>query len=158
MLGPALLPRLRPKEATNPMISQTGQYALRAVLYLARQPNGGYSLARDVAEAVDVPQHYLCKVLQALSRARVLESQRGVNGGFRLARSPSDVTLLQVLEPVQDVFARGECLLGRRRCNVNIACGLHGPWTDLIQQYHAFLEDTTVEDLVGALATGDRAK
>jgi len=139
------------------MISQTGQYALRAMLYLARQPHGQYVLARDVAQAVDGPQHYLCKVLQALSRARVLESQRGVNGGFRLARSPSEVTLLQVLDPVQDVFARGHCLLGRRDCCPEIACGLHDRWTDLIQRYHSFLEEMTVEDLVGAFAAAARA-
>ncbi len=132
------------------MISQTGQYALRAMLHLAHQSQNRYILAREIAEVIEVPQHYLGKILQALSRAHVLESQRGVHGGFRLARRPADITLLEVLEPVQDVYARGRCLLGRTNCYPEIACGLHDEWTKIVTAYFAFLETTTVEHLVGA--------
>ena len=78
------------------MISQTAEYSLRAVACLARQSEVPMT-ARQVADAVCIPAGYLAKILQTLAKAGVVTSQRGLNGGFLLARRPEELTLLDVV-------------------------------------------------------------
>jgi len=78
------------------MISQTAEYALRAVVFLAQHSDRSFP-SREIATATKVPPGYMSKVLQQLARADIVKSQRGVRGGFALARSPRDLTMLDVL-------------------------------------------------------------
>lgn len=81
------------------MISQTTEYALRAVVWLAANPEKPLT-AQQIAQATRVPAGYLAKVLQGLSRCGLLHSQRGLGGGFTLARSPSSLTMWEVVQAV----------------------------------------------------------
>ena len=76
------------------MLTQTSEYALRAMVYLARKGENHYAGVKEIASATDVPSNYLAKILQQLARARVLDSQKGFGGGFRI--SPSCSRLLHV--------------------------------------------------------------
>ena len=79
------------------MFSQTADYAFRAAVHLADQsPNA--QTTEQIAEVTRVPAAYLSKVLQSLTRAGLLHSQRGVKGGFSLARNPHQLTILDVVE------------------------------------------------------------
>lgn len=93
------------------MISQTTEYALRAVVWLAANPEKPLT-AQQIAEATRVPAGYLAKVLQGLSRAGLLHSQRGLGGGFTLARSPSSLTMWEVVQAVDPIKRIRECPLG----------------------------------------------
>jgi len=93
------------------MISQTAEYALRAVVFLADHPNSA-STVTQIAEATRVPAGYLAKVMQSLSRAGVVRSQRGLNGGFTLARDAAELTVLEVVNVVDPVRRYPECPLG----------------------------------------------
>ncbi len=93
------------------MISQTTEYALRAVVWLAANPDKPLT-AQQIAEATRVPAGYLAKVLQGLSRAGLLHSQRGLGGGFTLARSPSQLTMWEVVQAVDPLRRIRECPLG----------------------------------------------
>lgn len=79
------------------MVSQTAEYALQAVLYLAHH-NGGPAIAQDIAEATGVPKGYLHKILRRLGKAGVLGSQRGVGGGYLLLRAAEQITVLEIIE------------------------------------------------------------
>ncbi len=81
------------------MISQTAEYALRAVVCLARDPEARLTTP-ELAGLTGLPPSYLSKVLQALVRAGVIDSQRGSSGGFRLARLPGAVSLLEIVNAV----------------------------------------------------------
>ena len=74
------------------MISQTAEYALRAIVYLADQ-EGQPRTTAQIAEATQVPAGYLAKVMQALSKVRLVNSQRGLNGGFTLTRDANELTM-----------------------------------------------------------------
>src|SRR4051812_46529205 len=91
--------RFRPAELFSEiaMLNQTADYALRALIYLAHSPEDGYHQTRDLAAALNVPANYLGKILQQLGHRQIVESQRGMNGGFRLARLPDQVRLFDVL-------------------------------------------------------------
>ena len=93
------------------MISQTAEYALRAVVWLAANPDKPLT-AQQIAEATRVPAGYLAKVLQGLSRARLLHSQRGLGGGFTLARPASSLTMWEVLQAVDPLNHITQCPLG----------------------------------------------
>ena len=93
------------------MISQTAEYALRAVVFLADR-EGVPCTVSQIAETTKVPAGYLAKVMQMLSRARLVNSQRGINGGFSLAVDPSRLSLLEVINAVDPIRRFPECPLG----------------------------------------------
>ena len=129
------------------MISQSAQYAVRAIIHLARQPEGHYLLTKNMAEELDIPQHYLGKILQQLVRARVLKSTRGRNGGFAIATPPSQVPLRAVIEAIDDVEKKKDCILGQTQCSDRLACPLHDFWKDVRNRYVRELEHKTVAEL-----------
>src|SRR3954465_15700501 len=85
------------------MLTQTADYALRALIYLAHDADDGYHQTRDLAGFLNVPHNYLGKILQFLAHARIVESQRGMNGGFRLCRLPDQVRLYDVMSALDAV-------------------------------------------------------
>jgi Rrf2 family protein len=93
------------------MFSQTSEYALRAVACLARRP-GEPMTTRQIAILARIPADYLAKILQALARAGIVTGQRGVRGGFVLARRPEDLTLLDVVHVADGSRRITTCPLG----------------------------------------------
>lgn len=128
------------------MLSQTAEYALRAVLALAVEP-GGQLGAAQLADRLGVPGNYLSKTLHQLARAGVLESTRGKSGGFRLGRDAARITLLEVVQPFDDISGRRVCLLGRPVCSDHAACPAHAKWKSVSDRNADFFRETTVADL-----------
>jgi Rrf2 family transcriptional regulator, nitric oxide-sensitive transcriptional repressor len=104
------------------MIPKTAEYALRAVVLLARAPEQARS-AEDIAESVRVPRRYAHKVLQALVRARLVRSQPGPGGGYTLVRSPEDLSALDVVAAVEPIARIRRCPLGLK--SHTSLCPLH---------------------------------
>lgn len=95
------------------MISQTSEYALRAAVFLAARPDDKPASAQEIAEATQVPVGYLQKVLRMLSRLGILTAQRGIHGGFALAKVPTAISVLEVLKASDTQIQRIErCPLG----------------------------------------------
>jgi Rrf2 family transcriptional regulator, nitric oxide-sensitive transcriptional repressor len=114
------------------MISQTTEYALRAVVWLAANPEKPLT-AQQIAEATRVPAGYLAKVLQGLSRAGLLHSQRGLGGGFTLARPASSLTMWEVVQAVDPLKRIKSCPLGFEAHSDQL-CPLHQQLDDAIGQ------------------------
>jgi Rrf2 family protein len=93
------------------MIPKTAEYALRAVVVLAREPERAYS-AEQLAEITKVPRRYAHKVLQALVRARLVRSQSGPGGGYTLVRPPEELSILDVVSAVEPIPRIRHCPLG----------------------------------------------
>lgn len=129
------------------MMTKTGTLAIRALMALAELPSGEYVGALQVAKQLNAPANYLSKLLQSLSRAGILESQKGSGGGFKLARSPEKVTLYEIIEPVEQIGRWERCIMGRATCSDSNPCALHHKWADISNRYLALLETTTLMDL-----------
>jgi Rrf2 family protein len=97
-------------------VSEAVSLALHAAILLARH-DGALLRARDLSEAIGASQAHLVKVLQSLSRAGLVVTERGPRGGVRLARPAEEVTLLQVYEAVDGPLEASECLLERPLCD-----------------------------------------
>src|SRR5262245_52634480 len=110
------------------MLSKTGLHAVRAMVALARLPEGAYAGAASVANDIDAPQNYLGKLLRNLAEQGLLESQKGLGGGFRLARDAREITLFDVVEPIEHLDRWSGCILGLSACSDAEPCALHERW------------------------------
>jgi Rrf2 family protein len=116
--------------------------------HLAANPQVEATLGRDLAEEIQVPAHYLAKVLATLSRAGLVTAVRGARGGYRLARPPKKIALLEIVEPFEGKRVRPGCLLEPGRpCHDETACSAHGAWSKVKTSYLGFLERTTLADI-----------
>lgn len=130
------------------MLSKTGIHAIRAVIALAELPEGAYAGATGIALAIKAPKNYLGKLLQLLARDGLLESQKGLGGGFRLARDPQNITLLDVVEPIEHISRWNGCILGRDTCSEQNPCALHDRWKIVRDAYLEMLGQTTIAQLL----------
>ena len=95
------------------MLPKTAEYALRAIVWLAREPDAAAS-ADSLAENTLVPRRYLHKVLQDLGRAKLVSSQPGPGGGYSLAKLPEKISILDVVNAVAPLERIRHCPLGLR--------------------------------------------
>jgi Rrf2 family protein len=128
------------------MLSTTAEYALRALILLAREPDRA-TLGRDLAVSSGVPANYLSKILLELKKGGFVQAVRGTGGGYRLGRPPAEVRLMDVVEFVDGKAARPGCFLsGSTACSDDDPCLAHDRWAVVRDQYVAFLESTTLAE------------
>lgn len=139
------------------MMSKTGVHALRALAALAKLSNGDFAGSGEIAQAIGAPRNYLGKLLKTLSHEGLVESQKGKGGGFRLARDPATITLLDVMEPVARVGRWTGCFLGHATCSDDAPCSLHVRWGKARDAYFQFLKETTVADLATQFVPNSQA-
>jgi len=130
------------------MLSKTGIHAIRAVIALAELPEGAFGGATVIAQSIQAPKNYLGKLLQMLARDGLLESQKGLGGGFRLARDPRTITLLDVVEPIEHISRWNGCILGRETCSEQNPCAMHDRWKTVRDAYLVMLGETTIAQLL----------
>ena len=130
------------------MLSQTSDYALRAVLVLARHYGRAPVRTEQIAQATGAPRNYLSKTLYALVKAGLVTSARGPTGGFALAVAPDALTLAQVIDCFDEPRPQTRCLLGTAPCDPASPCAAHHAWTDIRAARRAPLTTTTVADLL----------
>lgn len=128
------------------MFSQTVEYALRAVVHLADQS----PLPRttdQIATATLVPKAYLSKVLQGLCHAKIVQSKRGLGGGIVLTKSPSDLTILEVVNAVEPIGRIRECPLGLTAHGVRL-CPLHKRLDNAVAMVEDAFRQTTLAEIL----------
>jgi Rrf2 family protein len=132
------------------MLSQTAEYALRAVVHLAERYPEGPTRVDDIAEALGVPRNYLSKILHSLVKGGVCASTRGPHGGFELLRNPTEIPLIDVVGQFDPALGSADrvCLLGRTTCSDEDPCAAHERWGGVRNTVIAFFGDTTVDHLV----------
>lgn len=133
------------------MFSKTAEYALRAVVTIARAEDDRPVLAKEIADTGKVPPKYLSKVLRDLVRAGVLNSSRGIGGGFKLKKKPESLKLIEVVRPFDEVVTMRHCPFGKARCSDENPCPLHHQWKPVVGGIEKFFEQTTVAQLTEKL-------
>lgn len=128
------------------MFSQTVEYALRAVVHLAAEAPAART-TEQIALATRVPKAYLSKVLQGLSRAGVVHSQRGIGGGMTLTKDPAALTILEVVNAVEPLGRIRECPLGLAAHGVRL-CPLHRRLDDALASVEAAFKETTLAEIL----------
>ncbi|MBI2479972.1 MAG: Rrf2 family transcriptional regulator, partial [Planctomycetia bacterium] len=128
------------------MVSQTAEYALRAIIYLAYERDTPCTIT-EISFAIDAPSSCLSKVMKGLSRAGIVKSKRGLRGGFTLIRDPGELTILEVVNAV-DAFQRIErCPLGKP-AHTSGLCPLHRRMDNVMAAAERTLDATTFGDIL----------
>ncbi|HEX4150555.1 MAG TPA: Rrf2 family transcriptional regulator [Pirellulales bacterium] len=128
------------------MFSQTVEYALRAVVHLADQSPKPQT-TDQIATATLVPKAYLSKVIQGLCRANVVQSKRGIGGGIALVKSPSELTILDVVNAVEPIARIRQCPLGLKMHGVRL-CPLHKRMDNALAAVEAAFRDSTLAEVL----------
>lgn len=130
------------------MLTRSATHAIRAMVALAALAPGEYGRTSRIAELAGVPRNYLGKILSLMSRRGLVESQRGLGGGFRLSRSADLISLHDVIDSVEDVGRWNECAFGENSCSEEHPCALHGRWSRVRDAYFSLLKNTSVSELL----------
>ena len=128
------------------MISQTAEYALRAMVWLASSPDAAQT-NQQIAEQAKVPPGYLQKVMQALGRAGLVKATRGVGGGFLLARVPAEISIYEVVNAVDPFKRIHTCPLGLASHGTKL-CPLHRRLDDALASTELSFRMTNLAELI----------
>jgi Rrf2 family cysteine metabolism transcriptional repressor len=132
-------------------ISKKGEYALKALIELAINYDKGISitLINDIARQEDIPPKYLEQILLNLKKVGILVSKRGVGGGYALARSPSEISLGEVIRVIEGPLAPLNCVSVRShvRCPQESTCGLYSVMLDVRNAIANILDNISLRDI-----------
>ncbi|RIK67081.1 MAG: transcriptional regulator [Planctomycetota bacterium] len=128
------------------MISQTAEYALRAIVWLAGHPETSLGTPH-IAAATHVPAGYMSKVLQALARSGLVVSQPGRRGGFQLTRPPSKISVLEVINSVDPIQRIHKCPLDLKSHGAKL-CPLHRRLDEAMASVEDAFAGSTIEELI----------
>ena len=136
-------------------ISQTAEYAIRAMSAIATLREGAKIRATDLGRATGIPGPYLSKILRRLVLANLLISQKGQGGGFSLARPAGEIPFIDILNAIDAFPAEGACAFGWGNCDQLLPCPLHGAWSRLNGHVERWANETNLAEIVTA-AEGDQ--
>lgn len=142
-------------------LSSRGDYVLRAAIDLAEHWDGAgtYRKIREIAETMDLPLSYTPQILGLLARAGLAEAKAGRTGGYRLARDPSTIPVLEVIEVAEGHLSSRRCPLRGGPCHWEDVCALHPTWvavSEAIRETLAGVSLAEVADVNRRLARGER--
>jgi len=108
------------------MFSKSGGYAIRAVLFLAAYSTSEKKIGiSEIAEALNVPRHFLAKILQQLSKQKLISSLKGPSGGFYLTEKELNGSLKSIIECIDKLDFMNSCMLGLPECSSEAPCPIH---------------------------------
>ncbi len=129
------------------ILSQTSEYAIRAVSCIAIQGEKWPVAAKDLSKTLSIPGHCLSKVLRRLVTAKILNASKGHNGGFTLARPAAKIKILDILAAVEAEVPAKHCIFGWRICNSKDPCILHHRWSSVNEAFQTWARTTTLADI-----------
>jgi Rrf2 family protein len=129
------------------LFSKACEYGIQATLYIASQAGRRVGI-KEIARELDIPVHFLAKILQSLSEKDVLASFKGVHGGFELRRSPSDIHLIEVVSAIDGLDIFNSCILGFPGCGEGAPCPVHERWGTTRETMRSMLSEDSLADLI----------
>ena len=134
------------------MISKASKYALTAVLYLSKNSSEENKIGiKELAEKLEMPKHFLAKILQDLSRRGYVNSSKGPTGGFYITRENRGNTLLDIIEVVEGKEMFSTCLIGLEPCNSDNPCPIHEKIASFKNGFLKSLQTSKIHDLAPIL-------
>ena len=128
------------------MISQTAEYALRAIVCLAQNPEKPQTTV-EIAKVTKVPEHYLSKVLHALTKGEIIRSQRGLHGGYILSHAVDQLPLLDIINAVDPIKQIVSCPLKLSTHGTHL-CALHKKINHSIKLMEDVFKNSTVQTIL----------
>ena len=127
--------------------SKACELGLQAVLFLSIKKEKVIFNAEEVSKELKVPKEFVSKVLQTLTNCGIVGSKKGKNGGFYLAKSASQIKLIDIVEAIDGLELFKSCILGFPGCSIEKPCPVHDKWGKLRDEAYKMLSDETLEQL-----------
>jgi len=128
-------------------LTLTGEYAIRAMIYIAGKPFGTSFTIAEIASSNKIPDKFLRKILPQLSSAGLLQSQRGKGGGIRLKINAADITPLNVIQAIDGDMALNKCLIDNDFCTDSRWCSMHVLWAETQKNMKKVLSGKSLAEL-----------
>lgn len=127
------------------IFSKKCEYALQAILYLASREKDENISARDISKELGIPKEFISKILQSLVHVKIVGSKKGKDGGFYLAKSPSKIRLIDIVEAIDGNEIFTTCVLGFPNCSSSSPCPVHVKWNKLRNMAYDMLSSETID-------------
>ena len=129
------------------MFSKTCEYALRAMLFVGQKSRDGNRTGiREIAEGIDSPEYFIAKVLQELSRKRLIQSQKGPAGGFYLDKKGMECSLADIVKAIDGDKIFLGCGLGLRECSEKKPCPIHNEFKKIRKEIYDMLQSARLNE------------
>jgi Rrf2 family iron-sulfur cluster assembly transcriptional regulator len=129
------------------LFSRQCEYALQAAVYLALKPAGTRASIKELTGRLDIPHHFLAKILQNLTRQGLLVSLKGPTGGFALALPAEKTTLIQIVKAVDGESFAKKCVMGFPECSGKNPCAMHGEWSSVRDAIVSMLSSRSIAEM-----------
>jgi Rrf2 family transcriptional regulator, iron-sulfur cluster assembly transcription factor len=129
------------------IFSKGCEYGIQATLYIGVQKERRVGI-REISEALNIPVHFLAKILQALSEKHILASYKGSKGGFTLNTPPGEIHIIEIVEAIDGMDLFHNCVLGFPDCKDSHPCPAHASWGAAREILHTMLSTETLADLM----------
>ena len=130
------------------VLTKACAYGVFGVMYLARQPKGKIVSLSEISRTEDIPEKFLAKIFQGLTRTGLIRSHRGARGGFSLGRPANQITTKELLEAIQGPLGFARCLTELEECEKEKICKLRGVLQKAQDDVVRVLTKNTLADLV----------
>jgi Rrf2 family protein len=129
------------------IVRRNTDYALRAMINLARNYKKKLVSSRTIAIQEKVPYQLACKLMQRLHKVKLIKSTMGTKGGFYLSRKPDKITLLEIIEAVQESLSLNRCMLAKFECPKQKTCTIKPRLAELQEYIGKYLKNITLAEL-----------
>ena len=129
-------------------ITRAGEYGVQGLMHLARRNPGQRIMLDEVSREEHIPKSFLAKIFQHLAKAGLVRSIRGSGGGFALAKSPSEISVLEIIEAVEGKILFQRCRMDKPDCEHAGGCALCGLFERAQDGIKDVLTSTTLQDLI----------
>src|SRR4030042_1531281 len=127
--------------------TKTGEYAIRAILFLARQAKDSLIMSSEIAKTEEIPAHYLAKILQRMAKYGYVDSFKGRGGGFKITELAKKSSILEIVERVEGPVINLKCVTGLKECSDENPCPLDKEWADLRNQIYNLISSKSVQEV-----------
>jgi Rrf2 family transcriptional regulator, iron-sulfur cluster assembly transcription factor len=133
------------------LYSRSTEYAIRALIHLAQVPQGGYAMAKNIAEQENIPAPFLAKILQQLAHIGLLRSVKGPHGGFGLNMPAEEIRLIDIVEVLDGLEGHALPDAVTADCPDGLYCTRHAEWMELKKEIVDYLKAHTIAELADSL-------
>mgnify|MGYP001262237569 CR=1 FL=1 len=127
--------------------SKKCEIGIQAVLFLSTRSSGELFNATEIAEHTKTPKEFIAKILQGLTPSGIVGSKKGKNGGFFLAKMPSEIKIIDIVAQIDGLESFSTCVLGFPGCSAEKPCPVHESWGKIREQAYQMLSSQTLENL-----------
>lgn len=137
------------------MFSKSCEYAIKAMIFVAQKSKGELRVnIKEIAKGTDAPEHFMAKIMQELSRKRLIHSAKGPNGGFYMDKADLENSIADIVRAIDGDGIYTDCVLGLKACSEKNPCPVHHEFKEIKKKLIKMIEENTIAGFNDKLDTG----